>query len=179
MTRRSVFGAIVMAAFALAGCGSADGNAASTHDSSPGSPSIPLPTKLPTPEPISLSVRTAKVNGKDVQFVTGNGWTLYRFEADIQQPSRSICVFDCLEVWPPLVPDGSEVKVDGIDRSLVGSIQRPDGFTQLTLGGWPLYRFHKDKTKSDVEGENAGGNWSLVDVTGKAVFKKGPIPKGQ
>jgi len=141
-------------------------------------PPVPLPaveTAAPTAEPLSRPgpVQLALARTALGETLTSDGRTLYRFEADSADPPRSICENDCLEVWPPVLSDGSPVSLDGaIDRSLVGTIQRSDGTTQVTLGGWPLYWFVDDKTPGDVTGEGVGGNWSAVGDDGKPLVRK-------
>ena len=74
---------------------------------------------------------------------TGGGDTLYDFVPDT--PTHSACLSDgCVFDWPPLVA-GSAIKVGkGVDRSLVGTLRRPDGSTQLSYGGHPLYTYNGD-----------------------------------
>jgi hypothetical protein len=46
------------------------------------------------------------------------------------------------------------------------------GASMLTVGGWPLYTFVKDKAAGDVAGEGVktfGGTWYAVSPSGKAV----------
>ncbi|MEV6282777.1 hypothetical protein [Kribbella sp. NPDC051770] len=134
----------------------------------------PVPTPTVTPGPIQLAVRHVTVQGVEADIVTINGWTAYRFEADGNKPSKVNCGFDCLITWPPALTDGSKVEVSGIDPSLVGTVGRPDrtDYTQVTLGGWPLYKFQDDKVPTDLKGEGVGGNWSVIKADGKPVIKK-------
>lgn len=173
-------------AFATAACGEADQSAGgdpapSATVTETGPPAEqptteqspkPLPRATVTPGPIRLAVTTAEVKGADAQIVTINGWTAYRFEADEDNPSQVNCLNDCLITWPPALTDGSEVQTAGIDRSLVSTVKRADGLVQVTLRGWPLYRFKEDKVQSDTKGEGIGGNWSAVKPDGKPVIKK-------
>ncbi|WP_148062078.1 hypothetical protein [Micromonospora aurantiaca] len=132
----------------------------------------PIPSPTVTPEPISLAVRKTTVKGVEATIVTINGFTAYRFEADENKPSKVNCLDDCLVTWPPALTDGSEVKVSGIDPSLVGAVTRADGLRQVTLLGWPLYKFVDDKAPTDILGEGVGGNWSAVKPDGKPVIVK-------
>ncbi|MFG1661433.1 hypothetical protein ACGFIY_33630 [Micromonospora chersina] len=136
----------------------------------------PAPT-LPAPGPVTLAVRDATIGGKPAKIVTANGWTVYRFEFDYDNPSRSVCDHDCPGVWPPILTDESKVQVDGIDPALVGSIKRADGTTQVTLRGWPLYRFWQDLEQADTKGEGVGNNWSAVLPNGKPVVPKGAVAR--
>ncbi|MEU4394056.1 hypothetical protein [Kribbella sp. NPDC023855] len=134
-----------------------------------------VPTPTVRPGPIKLEVRRTTVKGVTADVVTINGSTAYRFEVDEDKPSKVNCNFDCLITWPPALTDGSKVEIVGIDPKLVGTVGRRDGdgYVQVTLNGWPLYRFKEDKVPTDVKGEGIGGNWSVVKPDGKPVIKKG------
>lgn len=134
----------------------------------PRSPSIQV-----TAGPIALAVRTATVAGRQAEIVTVNGWTAYRFEADEDKPSKVNCANDCVLTWPPAAIDSTEVQISGIDPGLVGKVIRSDGYEQVTLNGWPLYRFKDDKAATDTKGEGVAGNWSVVKPDGKPVVPKG------
>jgi predicted lipoprotein with Yx(FWY)xxD motif len=67
----------------------------------------------------------------------GDGNILFRSDRD--HPSESTCFDACAIDWPPVLTSGPP-QVTGIDPGLVGTLRRPDGTLQVTLGGWPLYR---------------------------------------
>ncbi|GGS63361.1 hypothetical protein GCM10010156_22890 [Planobispora rosea] len=96
--------------------------------------------------------------------IDAQGRTLYRFDKD--KPSAPSCEGECAATWPPVVTAG-DVTVEGIDRSLVGTAERRDGTLQVTLGGWPLYRFSGDEIPGDLEGHGAGGTWFASAPDGK------------
>jgi predicted lipoprotein with Yx(FWY)xxD motif len=133
-------------------------------------PAVVVPT--PKPEPIGLTAGTAKVGGADADVVLFKDRVVYRFEADENKPPKVNCVGDCLVIWPPLLTDGTPVKLAGVNPALVGSVRRADGFTQVTLDGWPLYLYKQDESPTDTKGEGVGGNWSVVRPDGKPVVKK-------
>jgi predicted lipoprotein with Yx(FWY)xxD motif len=136
-------------------------------------PVAPQPTQArPQPTQISLTAGRARVAGVDADVVTYQGRTVYRFEADDNRPSKVNCTSDCLTIWPPLLTDGSAVKLSGVDQALVGSVTRDDGLVQVTLSGWPLYLFHEDQAAGETKGEGVGGNWSVIRPDGKPVIKK-------
>jgi hypothetical protein len=56
-----------------------------------------------------------------------------------------------------------------VPADLVGTVGRPDGTQQLTLNGWPLYRFAKDTAPGDVNGEGVDGTWRAIGTDGKPV----------
>ncbi|GDY32395.1 hypothetical protein GTS_40280 [Gandjariella thermophila] len=95
------------------------------------------------------------------------GNTLYRFDRDSANPPKSRCVGPCAQKWPPVLANG-DITVTGLERSLVGTVKRPDGTMQLTLAGWPLYRYAEDKP-GEVKGENVGGVWFASSPAGKKV----------
>ncbi|MFF5176296.1 hypothetical protein ACFY3U_27250 [Micromonospora sp. NPDC000089] len=172
--------ALSSAVLGLTACGSSQDSASKPAASASAAPSAsdagddvaPVPTPTVRPEQISLAVHRLNVKGVTSDVVTINGMTAYRFEVDDNKPSHVNCLNDCLITWPPALSDGSEIKVSGIDRSLVGTVKREDGYEQVTLAGWPLYRFVEDKVPTDTEGEGVGGNWSVVKPDGKPVIKK-------
>jgi predicted lipoprotein with Yx(FWY)xxD motif len=103
---------------------------------------------------------------------TSDGFTLYRFAKDNTKPSTSTCTGECVTAWPPVLGDGLPA-VQGIPSNLIGTVGRPDGNQQLTLNGWPLYRFAKDAVPGDVKGEGVGGTWQAIGVDGKPAATDG------
>ncbi|MEV4880118.1 hypothetical protein [Streptomyces cyaneofuscatus] len=100
--------------------------------------------------------------------VNGAGFTLYRFDNDTANPSKSNCSGDCATTWPPyLVAPGGKVFLDNIKASAVGFIKRPDGNFQVTVGGWPTYLFSKDTKPGDTNGQGVGGTWFGVTPDGE------------
>jgi predicted lipoprotein with Yx(FWY)xxD motif len=51
----------------------------------------------------------------------------------------------------------------------VGILTRPDGLRQVTLAGWPLYKYTKDTKPGDINGEGVDGAWFAVSPQGKKV----------
>ncbi|GGK27218.1 hypothetical protein GCM10010124_19810 [Pilimelia terevasa] len=94
------------------------------------------------------------------------GWVMYRFDKDTPDPAKSNCNGDCEKVWPPAYTDGNP-KLQGIDAEKVGSVTRADGTKQITLNGWPLYRYIGDKEPGQWKGQGVGGVWFVVAPDGK------------
>lgn len=92
------------------------------------------------------------------------GRTVYLYTKDTASPSSATCSGACAQNWPP-VPANSGA-VQGIDKSLVGSVTRPDGTKQMTLAGWPLYEFAGDSSAGDAKGQGVGGVWFAVTPSG-------------
>jgi predicted lipoprotein with Yx(FWY)xxD motif len=105
--------------------------------------------------------------------VTMDGYTLYRFSKDTTNPSRSTCNAQCAKTWPPVLGDGQPT-LTGVPADKVGTIGRPDGTQQLTLDGWPLYRYAKDTKPGQTAGEGVGGTWRAIGVNGKPAADSAP-----
>ncbi|MBL8926098.1 MAG: hypothetical protein JNM77_07650 [Pseudonocardia sp.] len=70
----------------------------------------------------------------------GEGRVLYGSDADRTDPPQSHCTDACAQNWLPLtVPAGQEPQLLGVEETTVGHLALPDGSSQLTLGGWPVY----------------------------------------
>ena len=98
-----------------------------------------------------------------------NGMTVYLFMPDAQ--GAPTCTAACAEAWPPLtVDDASQVTAgDGVDGSLLGTVDHPGVGTQVTYNGWPLYFFSGDSAAGDTNGQGQGGIWYVLDPTGNAI----------
>ncbi|GGW55147.1 SCO0930 family lipoprotein [Streptomyces griseoloalbus] len=111
-----------------------------------------------------LNVSTNAELGKVV--TDSLGLTLYRFDQDTAEPPASRCEGDCAKTWPP-VPADDATAGEGIDESLLGEVTRADGTEQLTVDGWPAYRYVKDVNAGDVKGQGVGGTWYALTPEGK------------
>ncbi|MDA0564324.1 hypothetical protein LG943_08285 [Streptomonospora sp. S1-112] len=129
-------------------------------------------------EGVSATLSVAEDTQAGPVVTDADGYTLYVSTADSANPTVSTCTADCAEQWPPATAEG-EVTTEGIDASLVDSYQRPEGGTQLTLAGWPLYRFSGDVDPGDVNGQGADGVWFAVGPQGtRSEVLPHPSPEG-
>ncbi|MEU8515209.1 SCO0930 family lipoprotein [Kitasatospora sp. NPDC048722] len=103
----------------------------------------------------------------------GQGFTLYRFDKDSAKPPMSNCSGGCATTWPPVVKDGSTMAGTGIDSAKLGEIVRADGTHQLTVGGWPAYRYAQDTAPGDTKGEGVGGTWHALAPDGSKATGAG------
>src|SRR5687768_13605570 len=101
--------------------------------------------------------------------VDSAGMSLYLFTNDTQNSGASTCADDCLAAWPALLTDGDPVAGEGVDESLLGTITRDDGTTQVTYNGWPIYYYAEDAASGDTTGQGVGDVWFLVTPEGEAV----------
>jgi predicted lipoprotein with Yx(FWY)xxD motif len=122
------------------------------------------PSATPTPAPSRVRVSglfavTTRTEGEVV--IDGRGYVVYRSDNDSPAPARSACTGPCADLWPP-VPWTADLRLEGINRELVGAYRRPDGQLQLTLGGWPLYEYTGDRTPGETNGRGVDGKWWLA-----------------
>lgn len=103
------------------------------------------------------------------------GWVLYRFDKDTANPPTSNCVDECARIWPPVYTDGKPT-LDGVSDDVVSSVTREDGTKQVTLDGWPIYRYIGDKEPGQWKGQGVGGTWFVVQPDGKK--NTSCLPKG-
>ncbi|WP_407552832.1 SCO0930 family lipoprotein [Streptomyces sp. Pv4-95] len=118
-----------------------------------------------------LALRQADALGPIV--TDAKGMTLYRFDKDTPKPPKSNCSGSCATTWPPVPADGAEAPA-GIDKSALGSVARADGTKQLTIGGWPAYRYAKDTKAGDTKGQGVGGTWNALAADGKKAGAQEP-----
>jgi predicted lipoprotein with Yx(FWY)xxD motif len=122
-----------------------------------------------------VQLTAGSANGLNPIVHNGAGFTLYRFNKDTAHPSKSNCNGACAVTWPPvLVRPGSRIFVDGVDTDQIGIVRRADGTRQVTIGGWPIYRFSKDTAPHQTNGEGVGGTWFAVSPTGGKVLPPAP-----
>jgi predicted lipoprotein with Yx(FWY)xxD motif len=80
--------------------------------------------------------------------VTRAGKTLYSLSAE--RGRRFICTDrSCLALWAPLVVKPGTVPTGAPS---LATVKRPDGRTQVTYKGRPLYTFTQDRRPGDVRG---------------------------
>jgi predicted lipoprotein with Yx(FWY)xxD motif len=96
----------------------------------------------------------------------GRDRALYLFTRDPKRKTR--CYGSCAEAWPPFYAKGRPRAGRGVDRSLLGTIERRDGRRQVTYKGQALY-FYVDDPKGQVLCNDIvefGGTWYAVDAEG-------------
>lgn len=147
---------VTTAAFAavlLAGCSTAAGSAGSS-EAPVDSPSA---TATPSAEPAALTTASSPLG----DIITDEaGYTVYTFMMDTQDSGSSSCYDECATLWPS-VSATSTSAADGITGE-VGSITRTDGTAQLTVDGWPVYRFAKDTAPGQVNGQGVKDAWYVL-----------------
>jgi predicted lipoprotein with Yx(FWY)xxD motif len=171
--------AVAVAAVALfaAGCGSS-----SKGVSTPTSPATPTSASTGTTSgstgstgPI-LDTFPAGTVAVDVTqtdlgivLVDGTGYTLYAFTSDTT--GTPTCIDPaCTTTWKPVTGTGIAVSNDaGASTGLFKLVPRPDGTTQLSVAGHPVYRYSGDTKPGDTNGQGVGDQWHALNPAGTLV----------
>jgi predicted lipoprotein with Yx(FWY)xxD motif len=122
----------------------------------------------PAAETATVAVGTAANVGKVL--VDSEGMTLYYFEKDKKGSGVSKCSGACESAWPPLTTGGEAKAMSGAQSSMLGTIERSDGTTQVTYAGWPLYTFVEDKKPGEDNGTDSkafGASWYPLHPNGE------------
>jgi len=97
--------------------------------------------------------------------------TVYLFEAD-HGGTSSACTGTCAKAWPPVTTGGAPTASGAAMSSDLGRFTRPDGTTQVTYKGHPLYFFAKDGDAGDAYGQGSkafGADWYVIKPDGSKV----------
>ncbi|GAB2987679.1 hypothetical protein [Saccharothrix stipae] len=177
MTRTRAVVAAVLGITLLGACGTTTQNGAArpVGQEQASGPVAGEPAKaggeIAPPEESVLT--TAVVPGLGTVLTDGEGLTLYRFDRDTANPSTSTCDGGCAEKWPPVLATSGDVRLRGVDRALVATLDRADGTRQVTVAGWPVYRFAEDTAPGQAKGQGVGGTWFVAAPDGR---KAAPAP---
>jgi|SRR5665213_2891966 len=149
-----LIGSLAAIALLSAACGSSASSPTTTKAAPTGSGATAKAVKLAsTTLPSVGSVLTGP-----------NGMTLYYFTTD--SPSSTTCTGQCAVVWPPLeVPAGSTPTLSSSISGTVATISRPDGTTQVTYKGHPLYYYQGDTAPGTDKGQGVGGTWFVLSTS--------------
>jgi predicted lipoprotein with Yx(FWY)xxD motif len=161
MSRRLAATAVAALALALTAC--SGGGGTDPYASAGSLPAAP-PEVLTAPTGTVLTANSTAQLG--VVVIDGLGWTLYRSDADSADPPTATCVDACATAWPPVLAEpGTPLSLEGVEQQDVGTVVRPDGGVQVTVGGWPVYRHAADPQPGATDGHGKDG-WSAVTPTG-------------
>lgn len=121
-----------------------------------------------TVQPMGGSAKTESI------VVNGHGFAVYWLSGDSE--SHPLCTSSqCMGFWPPLkVSRKSHLSAQPGIHGKLGTWKH-NGFTQVTLGGHPLYTFSLDKSRHDATGEGVqsfGGTWHVALPGGSGPSSK-------
>jgi predicted lipoprotein with Yx(FWY)xxD motif len=131
------------------------------------------------------AVATKSIPGTGTVLVDSKGDPLYTNNMD--SANQMACVGGCTGVWVPLAApaSGGSTSADSSVQSQLGTVKRPDGSSQVTFGGKPLYSFVEDKP-GQVTGNGAsdsfGGThfiWTAATTGGGSTGSSPPATTTQ
>ena len=169
---RKIMGAAGLAALALAlsACASSSSSSsASTPATSAPATSAPAAgasspaSSAPASSASGSALSMTTINGTAV-VTDSKGMTLYWFVPDTSSASK--CTGSCATYWPPVT--GPATAGSGV-TGMLGTITRPDGTTQATYDGHPLYTYAGDSAPGQAKGNGlnvSGGLWWEMTVSG-------------
>jgi predicted lipoprotein with Yx(FWY)xxD motif len=175
---RKIWGAAGLAALALvlSACASS-GSSSATSTPAAGASTPAAGSSSPAPALSSggtaLDVKT--IGGQQV-VTNSKGITVYWFAPDTSTTSK--CTGSCATFWPPV--KGPATAMSGVTGTLA-TITRPDGTTQATYDGHPLYTFVKDTAPGQAKGNGVnafGGLWHEMTVSGSTPGASASASKG-
>jgi predicted lipoprotein with Yx(FWY)xxD motif len=162
----ALLAAAVLGIGALAGCGGGSGSSSTAAtEAAKTTPALPKP-KPPPPnaEEGTVFVSLGSAAGLGEVLVNSEGRTLYAF-------SGEECEGACAKAWPPLLDETGEPQPsNGTAAARLGTVERPDGTTQVTYAGHPLYTFGGDKAPGEANGDGEssfGGTWTALKGNGE------------
>ena len=146
---RAVLPALAIGVLALAGCGSNSGSQTSAADGGQGSGKV---------------VTVSDATGRSV-LVDGQGMALYT--SDEETGGKVLCTSGaCGAIWTPLtVASKNSLTSPPPLAKKLGTVARPDGSTQVTLDGRPLYTFSFDHSAGQVNGDGTQDSFDGTDFT--------------
>jgi predicted lipoprotein with Yx(FWY)xxD motif len=162
---------------AIAGCGSSSSSSTSSGSESSNASSGGLYGSSAETKPAASSsggsaatVSVGSASGVGQVLVDSKGMTLYYFQKDKKGSGKSACAGACASAWPPMTTSGAAKAMGGSEASMLGTIKRSDGTTQVTYAGWPLYTFVEDKKPGEDNGTDSkafGASWYPLHPNGE------------
>ena len=168
--RRRAWAAIAVLTLFATACGG-DATVDETAARQPSaSTTTPAPTTEAPPAPSSTAAAGTVVTTGDSEFgvmlFDDGNQAIYLF--DKEAAGAPDCYDDCAADWPPVLTAGAPRAGGEVQASLLGTVARADGSTQVTYAGHPLYYYaHEDPGQvlcHDVA--DYGGTWLVVTPEG-------------
>lgn len=112
------------------------------------------------------TVDSKNISGVGTVLVNAQGFTLYHLKPETS--SNIQCTGSCVSTWPPvLLPAGTSAPTGGSGvTGKLGTATRPDGGTQVTYDGFPLYTYSGDTGPGQANGQGIQGVWFAVTASG-------------
>jgi predicted lipoprotein with Yx(FWY)xxD motif len=151
---------VVAAALSLAACGG------SSNTSSASNPSSTAAAPSSAGSSSATVIKTASNPTLGTVLVNGHGMTLYALS--VERGGKWVCTSSgCLQVWHPVTVSAGSTPTG---TASLGVIKRPDGTTQVTYKGMPLYTFAQDQAPGQAKGQGVKdvGTWKAVTTAAAA-----------
>jgi predicted lipoprotein with Yx(FWY)xxD motif len=118
-------------------------------------------------------VSVAHVGGADV-LASSEGKTLY--SADVEKRGRIRCTDACTSFWDPVAASSADAEKAADDLgAALAVVQRPDGASQLTFDGQPLYTFAEEGAGA-LEGDGFTDDFEGTHFEWQAARTSGGSP---
>jgi len=116
---------------------------------------------------------TKSISGVGTVLVDAQGLTLYDLPSEVN--GNITCTGACAQAWPPLLEVGGKLpSAPSAVSSKLGTVMRPDGSTQVTYNGLPLYTF-AGESAGQASGQGVAG-FVAVTVAGGSSGNSGGGP---
>jgi predicted lipoprotein with Yx(FWY)xxD motif len=152
MKKLLIPGILVAAAVTLAACGGGGGGDATAMSSAGGAVSV------------------KDVGGTGTVLVDSAGQALYASDQEAAA-HKVLCTGACNSFWEPVTANGNVTSSSSVPGKL-GTVKRPDGTTQVTYNGDPVYSFTQDSA-GEVSGDGFKDafdgqqfTWHVISVGG-------------
>ncbi len=124
-----------------------------------------------------VTVGSESLTGIGKVLDNSRGFTLYHLTKE--QNGQIQCTGSCVGVWPPLMASGAAVpsSMAGLPGTF-GTIARPEGGTQVTYDGMPLYTYSGDTGPHQSNGQGIQGVWFAVPTASSPGSATSPPGRG-
>ncbi len=159
LRRGAALSGLAGAAILVAACGSSGGYSASS-------------TTTPKAAATKTAVSTRQLTGVGTVLVNSAGRTIYTPKMPAETSGNIKCTGSCLTFWLPVTASSARLDTSGLPGKLA-AIHLPDGTTQLTYNGRPLYTFRLDTAAGQAHGNNYTDSFNGITFTWQAVTASG------
>jgi predicted lipoprotein with Yx(FWY)xxD motif len=155
----ALIGLVMGLAITAAACSSTPTSSGSTTTTkAPSSTGSPTTATTAASTTGALSIASGKAGSVGTVLTGPNGHTLY--ELTTEKNGKIECTGSCTSVWPPLVvSSGQSAKLASGLEGTLGTVTRPEGTTQVTYNGHPLYYYAADSAPGQANGQGIAGTW--------------------
>jgi len=157
--KRAVLPTLAVGVLALAGCGSNGDSSTSASGGGQGSGTV---------------VTVSDASGRSV-LVDAGGKALYL--SNEEKGGQVLCTSGaCAAIWTPLtVANRNSLTAPPPLEKKLGTVGRPDGSTQVTLDGSPLYTFSFDHSAGQVNGDGTQDSFDGTNFTWHVATPSGHV----